>query len=87
MNPDIITAIAATLTTISLLPQMLKVITSQDTKAISLWMYILYVLGVGFWTLAGVVFESWPMIIGNGIALFFAITILCIKIKNDVISK
>ncbi len=87
MDPDIITTIAATLTTVSLLPQMIKTIRTKETHAISLWMYILYVTGVGFWTLAGVALNSTPMVIGNGIGFFMACIILALKIKQDVLGR
>ena len=76
---DIIGSIAATLTTICFIPQAVQVIRTRETKAISLWMYIMFTAGVAFWLLYGITLGSPPMIIANSITLPLAATILIIK--------
>ena len=81
MNPDIIGTIAATLTTVCFIPQALKAVRTRDTQAISLTMYVLFVLGVGFWLWYGVLLHSWPMMVANAITLGLAAVILITKIR------
>lgn len=73
--------VAATLTTISFVPQVLHTIKTKDTKAISLGMYILFTVGVAMWLFYGVLLGSWPMIISNVITTTLAIIILTMKIR------
>jgi MtN3 and saliva related transmembrane protein len=78
----IIGNLAACLTTISFLPQAIKVIKTKDTHSISLPMYVLFVLGVAFWLIYGTLIDSPPIVIGNSITLLFAGVILWYKIKE-----
>src|SRR5687767_3526924 len=51
--------VAATLTTVAFLPQTIKTIRSRDTRSISLWMYLVFTVGVVFWLVYGIVLDSW----------------------------
>lgn len=79
---DSIGFIAALCTTISFLPQVLKVLKTRDTKALSLTMYATFVLGVLLWLVYGIVKQDWPIIMANMFTLLFASIILLIKIRN-----
>ncbi len=87
MNSQVIGTIAATLTTLAYLPQAYKIFRTQDTKAISLFMFILMNLGVFLWLLYGIQIEEPPIIWSNMITLALAGYILYIKIKNVIIHK
>ena len=73
---------AAFCTSMSFLPQAIKVIQSRDTRSLSLLMYSVFTFGVAMWLTYGLLLEDWPMIIANVITLIFAGTILIIKITN-----
>ena len=73
--------IAACLTTVSFLPQALKVIKTKDTAGISLGMYVLFTLGVFLWTIHGIYLMDWSIILANAITICFAAVILTYKIK------
>ncbi|MGY8964536.1 MAG: SemiSWEET family sugar transporter [Flavobacteriales bacterium] len=75
--------IAALLTTISFVPQAIKVIQSRSTEAISLWMYILFTLGIAAWLAYGIHLNDMPMMIANVITLSLAIVILTVKVRNN----
>ncbi|MBD3748219.1 MAG: SemiSWEET transporter [Sphingobacteriales bacterium] len=77
----IIGMLAAIGTTISFLPQALKIIKTKDTKSISLSMYILFVSGVLLWLIYGILKPDLPIMIANGITLILAGIILYFKIK------
>lgn len=74
--------VGATLTTLSFLPQAVKTIRSRDTRGISLGMYVVFTVGVGFWFGYGVALHSWPMIVSNAITFVLAATILGLKLKH-----
>jgi MtN3 and saliva related transmembrane protein len=80
-NQEWIGAIAATLTTCSFIPQVLRVWRTKHTKDISLLMYTLFTTGVALWLVYGVLLEAWPIIIANGITLFLAGMVLVLKLR------
>lgn len=73
--------VAAALTTLAFVPQAAKTIRSRDTRGISLAMYAVFTVGVGFWLGYGLVLGSWPMIIANAVTLLLAATILALKLR------
>ena len=58
---------AATLTTLCFVPQVLHTWRTRDVAGVSLGMYALFTLGVGFWLAYGLWLKAWPMIIANSI--------------------
>ena len=82
MNLEWMGYIAATCTTLSFVPQALKTIRTRDTSGISLWMYVVFTVGIGFWFGYGVFLKSWPMIVSNAITFLLSSTILGLKLKH-----
>jgi MtN3 and saliva related transmembrane protein len=72
---------AATLTTVSFLPQAAKTLRTGDTKAISLRMYLLFTSGVALWGLYGLLTGDGPLIVANAITLVSAGLILQSKLR------
>jgi MtN3 and saliva related transmembrane protein len=73
---------AATLTTVSFLPQAVRTIRTRETHAISLWMYLLFTVGIACWFGYGIVLHSWPMIASKAITFVLAATILALKLRH-----
>jgi MtN3 and saliva related transmembrane protein len=73
--------VAATLTTLSFVPQAVKTIRSKETHGISLWMYLTFTVGIAFWLAYGFVLMSWPMIIANVVTMALSLTILSLKLR------
>ena len=73
--------VAATLTTLSFVPQAAKTIRSRDTRGLSLGMYVVFTVGIVFWFGYGIVLGSWPMIVSNAITFVLAATILGLKLR------
>lgn len=73
--------VAATLTTISFLPQAIKTIKTKQTKDLSLGMYSVLTTGVSLWFLYGILIRDLPIILANGITLIFTAAILFLIIK------
>ncbi|MBP7284574.1 MAG: SemiSWEET family sugar transporter [Leptospiraceae bacterium] len=73
---------AACLTTISFLPQVIRVVLTKRTEDISRNMYILLNLGVCLWLSYGIMKSDLPIILANGITLIFSFTILVFKLRE-----
>jgi MtN3 and saliva related transmembrane protein len=73
---------AAILTTVSFVPQAVKVIQTRDTASISLWMYILFATGIACWLAYGLLIGDVPMTAANAITLILATIILVTKVRN-----
>ncbi|MDY1591380.1 MAG: SemiSWEET transporter [Methanofastidiosum sp.] len=81
---DIITIIglmAAFLTTISSLPQVIKTIRLKETRDISFWMWIFLSVGIFLWLIYGLYKKDLPIVLANGISLFLVLIVLGLKIK------
>ncbi len=77
--------LAAFCTTAAFIPQALKVYKTKHTKDISVAMFSLMTFGIILWLIYGIIIVSYPIIIANLLTVFFAVYILLMKIKIDVI--
>lgn len=84
---DVLGFAAAFCTTISFLPQAIRVIKTRDTYALSLAMYSIFTLGVALWLTYGIYRQDPAIITANVITLVLAVVILYTKLTNDVIGK
>jgi len=72
---------AAFCTTIAFLPQAIKVYKSKSTKDISLYMFLIFTIGVLSWLMYGIVISDLPIILANSVTLILSLFILVYKIK------
>jgi MtN3 and saliva related transmembrane protein len=77
----LVSAAAATLTTAAFVPQALHIIRHKETRAISLFMYVSFAVGVALWLSFGIMIGNWPIIVSNGITLLLALAIIGMKLK------
>jgi MtN3 and saliva related transmembrane protein len=70
-----------TLTTISFVPQVLRVWKTRSAKDLSFTMFLLFAIGVLLWLIYGIILKEWPVILANSVTLVFTIIILIFKIK------
>jgi MtN3 and saliva related transmembrane protein len=77
----LVSAAAATLTTAAFVPQALHIIRYKETRAISLFMYVSFAVGVALWLVFGTLIGNWPIIVSNGITLMLALAIIAMKLK------
>lgn len=73
--------IAAACTTVAFLPQVIKTWKMKETRGISLWMYIIFVIGVSLWLGYGILIGDYPISIANGATLILALFVLIAKIR------
>lgn len=66
---DLIGTIAGIMTSISMIPQLLKVLKEKKVENISLLMLIVLLLGVCLWVVYGIMNEEWPIILSNGFSV------------------
>lgn len=76
--------IAAVLTTISFLPQVIQVIRTKNTEGISLGMYTLFVFGVFLWAIYGYMNKDTSVLVANMITFVLASIVLSYKIKYSI---
>ena len=72
---------AGALTTISFIPQVVKIYRMKDARDISLATFSIFSCGVFLWIVYGVVVHEWPIILANGITLILSFSILIMKLK------
>lgn len=73
---------AATLTTVSFLPQAVKTLKTRDTESLSLGMYALFTSGVLLWLIYGLYLANMAIIVANAVTFLLAASILSVKIYN-----
>ena len=78
---DIIGSIAATLTTVSFLPQAWHTFQTKDVSGISLGIYSVFTAGVAGWLVYGLLLQAWPIVISNAITVSLAAAILVMKLR------
>ena len=76
-------ALAALLTTVAFVPQVVRVIRTRDTHAISLFMYLLFSLGVALWCVYGLLLGLWPVVVANVITLALALVVLVLTLRGN----
>ena len=82
MNPiDPIGYLAATLTTVAFIPQVLHTWRLRSANGISLGMYVVFTLGVVLWLLYGVLLGAWPIIIANAVTLALTTSVLVLAVR------
>ena len=80
---DVLGYFAGSLVVLSLLPQVIKSWKTKLTRDISLWRYIIYVIGLVLWVTYAFIIGNGPVGVMNGIGLVLALSILYLKIKNS----
>jgi len=72
---------AAICTTVAFLPQAVKVWKSKSTKDISLYMFVIFTIGVFSWLVYGIIIVNLPLILANSVTLILSLFILIYKLK------
>ena len=80
---DLIGYAAATMTTISFLPQLIRVVKLRTARDISLGKFLIFTVGTLFWLVYGVLSRSAPVAIANGVTLVLSASILFLKLRFD----
>lgn len=73
---------AAICTSLSFIPQAIRIILTKDTKSISRNSYLLLNIGIFCWLLYGILKNEFPIILANLSTIIFTLIILVYKIKE-----
>jgi MtN3 and saliva related transmembrane protein len=80
---ELLGVIAGTLTTISFLPQLVKIVKNKSAKDVSLLMFLIFTLGIFLWLVYGILTLTLAIIIANSVTIILALSILILKVKYD----
>ena len=80
MNIEIFGYVAAILTTLAFLPQLIKTLKTKKADDVSLITLIMFIIGVLCWIIYGYKISSIPILLANLITLFLNLLILISKI-------
>lgn len=81
MNTDLLGTIAGILTSIAMLPQLLKVLKEKQVEDISWVMSGVLILGLSLWVWFGIIKEEWSIILSNGFAVLLNVVLLFCVLK------
>jgi MtN3 and saliva related transmembrane protein len=74
---------AATCTTMSFLPQLIRVVRLRSARDISLGMFSIFSAGTAMWLTYGLLSHTWPVAVANGVTLVLSFSILVLKLRYD----
>jgi MtN3 and saliva related transmembrane protein len=80
---DFVGYFAAICTTLSFLPQLIRVLKLRSARDISLGMFLIFSVGTVLWMVYGLLLHSKPVIVANAVTLLLAVSILILKLRYD----
>jgi MtN3 and saliva related transmembrane protein len=83
MNIEILGLAAGTISSITFLPQVIKIWQTKSAKDLSVPMLLLLVLGVSMWLAYGIIIKNVPVIYTNSMVLLMSFIMLFFKFKYN----
>jgi MtN3 and saliva related transmembrane protein len=83
MNSEILGLAAGTISSITFLPQVIKIWQTKSAKDLSVPMLLLLVLGVSMWLAYGIIIKNVPVIYTNSMVLLMSFIMLFFKFKYN----
>ena len=80
---DSIGMVAAVLTTVAYIPQVVKIYRTKSARDVSFRMFSLLATGVSLWLVYGIMMRSAPLIFANFVTLALSLIVLGLKIKYE----
>ncbi len=80
ISPDVYGFIAAALTTVAFLPQVIKTWRTKRAEDVSTVMLLMFITGLLFWIIYAIQTNSLPVLIANIITFILNLTILSLKL-------
>jgi MtN3 and saliva related transmembrane protein len=74
---------AATMTTVSFLPQLIRVVKLRSAREISLGMFLIFSAGTFAWLVYGILSHSTPVWMANAVTFVLSMSILILKLRFD----
>ena len=76
MDENILGLVAGGVTSVAMLPQLLKVLKEKDVEDLSLWMILALIVGLSLWVWYGFLKDELPIILSNAFAVLVNICLL-----------
>jgi MtN3 and saliva related transmembrane protein len=76
---DIVGIAGGICTSVSLLPQLVKMIKEKKSTDISIVMLVTLLSGLGLWIWYGILTKDWPIIITNAVSLVLNVLIIILR--------
>lgn len=76
MNENILGLVAGGITSVAMLPQLIKVLKEKDVEDISLLMILFLITGLSLWVWYGFIKDELPIILSNAFAVLVNIFLL-----------
>jgi MtN3 and saliva related transmembrane protein len=80
---EIIGFVAGSVVSLAFIPQIVQMLRSKNTKAVSFSTYLMYGLGSGIWVFYGIRIKSLSLIVFNCMTFIISILVLYFKRKYD----
>ena len=80
---ELIGSLAGSCTTISLVPQLLRIRRARSARDVSLTMFTVFGIGILLWLVYGIGVHSPAVIVTNSASLLLAIAILALAIRYE----
>jgi MtN3 and saliva related transmembrane protein len=74
---------AGVLIAFTMIPQIIQSIRTKSVKDVSVYMIIVFIVGLFLWTIYGILIKSVPIIISDGFGCCIGIIQLVIKLKYN----
>lgn len=81
MNENILGLVAGGITSVAMLPQLIKVLKEKNVEDLSLLMITVLVVGLSLWVWYGVLKDELPIILSNAFAVLVNIALLIAYFK------
>lgn len=76
MNENILGLVAGVITSVAMLPQLIKVLKEKDVEDLSLLMICTLIVGLSLWVWYGFIKDELPIILSNAFAVLVNICLL-----------
>lgn len=83
MELEIIAFIASAMSVSGCLPQIMKILKTQDTQALSYSKYYMAAIGGALWVSYGLMAPLYSIVFWNTISTITAMTVIVLKFKNE----
>lgn len=81
MDENILGLVAGGITSVAMLPQLIKVLKQKDVQDLSLLMILFLIFGLSLWVWYGITKEELPIILSNAFAVLVNIGLLICYLK------
>jgi len=76
MNENILGIVAGVLTSVAMMPQLIKVLRTKNVEDLSILMLLVLISGLSLWVWYGILQGEWPIIISNAFSVLVNLTLL-----------